>query len=139
MPLSAFDDKAHQPKEADIKAKLGKSYPAWVELRGEVISKYPPIAEVWAYTGKSTGWGMRLKLGERIIMYMTPCDGYFRASFVLGEKAVQAAREAKLPASVLAVIDSARKYAEGRGVRFEVRSVKDIKGLVELAGIKRNS
>ena len=136
MPLSAFDDKAHQPKENEIQAKLAKSYSAWVELRDTVVAKYPPIAETWAYTGKSTGWGMRLKIGERIIMYMTPCEEYFRASFVLGEKAVKAAHEAKLPASVLAVIDSAKKYAEGRGVRFEVQSIKDIKGVVELAVVK---
>jgi hypothetical protein len=136
MPLSAFDDKDHQPQEKEIKAKLGKSYPVWVELKDGISSKYPSITEVWAFTSKSTGWGMRLKLADRIILYMTPCEGYFLASVVLGEKAVKAAHEAKLPGSVLAMIDSAKKYAEGRGVRFEVRTAKDIRGLVELVGVK---
>ena len=55
---------------------------------------------------------------------MTPCEGYFIASFALGEKAVRAAHETDLPVSALEVIDIAKKYAEGRGVRLEVRSAE---------------
>jgi len=43
---------------------------------------------------------------------MTPCEGYFIASFALAEKAVKAAHETDLPVSVLEVIDIAKKYAE---------------------------
>jgi hypothetical protein len=67
---------------------------------------------------------------------MTPCNGYFFASFALGEKAVKAAHENGLPNSVLEVIDSARKYAEGRGVRLEVRSAEDVRNVEKLAIIK---
>jgi hypothetical protein len=58
------------------------------------------------------------------------------ASFVLGEKAVKAAYESDLPASVLSVIGAARKYAEGRGVRIEVRSAMDVRAVETLAMIK---
>jgi hypothetical protein len=67
---------------------------------------------------------------------MTPCDGFFLASFVLGERAVQAAHAQGLPTVLLAQIDAAKKYAEGRGVRVEVRTQADLRGLVELAAIK---
>ncbi len=67
---------------------------------------------------------------------MTPCKGYFLASFALGEKAVKAAHESDLPASVLAVIDGAKKYAEGRGVRLEVRSAEDVRNIEKLAVVK---
>jgi hypothetical protein len=67
---------------------------------------------------------------------MTPCKGYFLASFALGEKAAKAAHESDLPADVLAVIDGAKKYAEGRGVRLEVRSAKDVSHIVTIAAIK---
>ena len=46
---------------------------------------------------------------------MTPCNGFFLASFALGEKAVKAAHESDLPAHVLDGIDSAKEYAESRG------------------------
>ncbi len=34
------------------------------------------------------------------------------------------------------VIDSARKYAEGRGVRLEVRTARDVANIEKLAVIK---
>lgn len=41
-----------------------------------------------------------------------------------------------LPDSILAVIDSAPKYAEGRGVLIEVRNKKDLEPVKELAAAK---
>ena len=90
----------------------------------------------WEFTSKKTGWGLRLKQEKRTILYMTPCKGYFMASFALGEKAVKAARESNLPVSVLKVIDSARKYVEGRGMRLEVRRLEDVRNVEKLAIIK---
>ena len=69
-------------------------------------------------------------------MYMTPCKGYFLASFALGEKAVKAARQSDLPQAVLDVIDRAPKYAEGRGVRIEIRTPEDLPAIETIAGLK---
>jgi hypothetical protein len=77
-----------------------------------------------------------LKRKKRTVLYMTPGKGYFLASFALGEKAVQAAHRSGLPDSVLNIIDGARKYAEGRGVRLEVRTKKDMENIKRLAAIK---
>lgn len=132
MALSAFDDKSKQPQEADLKITLCIAYPHWNELKNIIAAKYAASPE-WAF---STGWGLRLKTEKRAVLYMTPCKGYFLASFALGEKAVKAAHENDLPESVLAVIDSARKYAEGRGVRLEVRTAQDVRNIEKLAVIK---
>jgi hypothetical protein len=67
---------------------------------------------------------------------MTPCRGYFLASFALGEKACRAAHEAGLPSPILAIVDAAPKYAEGRGVRIPVRNQRDVNGVERLAAIK---
>jgi hypothetical protein len=136
MALSAFDDKSKQPQEEDLQATLGSAYPQWDELKKLIAVKYAPVSIEWGFSGKSTGWGLRLKHDNRAILYMTPCKGYFLASFALGEKAVKAAHESDLPASVLAVIDGAKKYAEGRGVRLEVRTAADISNIKKLAVIK---
>ena len=69
---------------------------------------------------------------------MTPCEGYFLASFALGEKAVKAAHDSDLPTSVLRVI-SAKKYAEGRGVRLEVRNARAVRNVEKLAVIKMST
>ena len=49
----------------------------------------------------------------------------FAVGFVLGEKAFSAARDSDLPASVLELIENAKKYPEGRGLRLEVRRKRE--------------
>ncbi len=134
MALSAFDGKSPKPQDDDLKATLGSAYPQWVELMKRISSQYAASPE-WA-SSKSGGWGIRLKTEKRTVLYMTPCKGYFLASFALGEKAVKAAHESDLPPAVLAVIDGAKKYAEGRAVRLEVRSAEDVHNGEKLAVIK---
>lgn len=139
MALSAFDDKSHMPTEADLAEVLGKGKGLWDELKRHLAERFAPLAEKWNFSGKSYGWGLQLKQKQRTVLYMTPNKGYFLASFALGEKAVRAAREGALPDSVLDVIDRAPRYAEGRGVRLEVKSKKDLGSIKKLAAIKMAS
>ena len=136
MALSAFGDRSKPPRAADLAAALGDAVAAWNELHRRLAATCGPIEREWGFSGKSTGWGLRLKHEQRVVLYMTPCRGHFLVSFVLGERAVAAARVHGLPQPVLAAIDGARRYAEGRGVRFEVRDRKEIPPLEALAAIK---
>jgi hypothetical protein len=86
--------------------------------------------------GANWAWSLRLKQKKRTVLYMTPCNGHFLVGFVLGEKAVTAAREGGLPDHTLEVIDEAKKYAEGRAVRIEVRRKNDFEIAKRLAAIK---
>jgi hypothetical protein len=134
--LSVFDDKSRPPQDDDLATMLGSTFVFWNELKKFIALRFAPLSIEWGFTSQKTGWGLRLKRENRTILYMIPCKGYFTASFALGEKAVKAAHESDLPASVLKVIDSAKKYAEGRGVRLEVRSVEDIGNVEKVAVIK---
>jgi hypothetical protein len=136
MTLSAFDDKTRPPRADELAAVLGKKYSLWADLQSRITARFVPLSTAWGYASKSTGWGLRLKQEKRTVLYMTPCQGYFLASFALGEKAVKAAHASKLSAEVLDVIDNAPRYAEGRGVRFEVRSAKDVRNVEQVASIK---
>lgn len=131
MSLSAFPDRASPPGEGDLSAALGPAHAPWTELE----RRFPDLRGEWGYTGASTGWGYRLKDGDRVIVYMTPQRGAFLASFALGERAVELARPG-LPAAVLDVVESARKYVEGRAVRLPVTSVEDLPAVVTLVGAK---
>lgn len=139
MALSVFDDKSHQPTEADLARALKGSFVFWNDLKERVASRFAPLTCEWGFTSKTTGWGLRLKHKERTILYITPCSGYFLASFALGDKAVAAAHDSDLPTSIMKVIDSARKYAEGTGVRLKVKSSRDIRHIEKLAVIKMSS
>lgn len=136
MALSIFDDKSKAPTDTDLAAALKRSYVLWNNLRNLISERFTPVTCDWGFASKTTGWGMRLKHKDRAILYMTPCAGYFLASFALGEKAVKLAHEARLPTSVLNVIDNAKKYAEGRGVRLEVRTARDVSNVERIAVIK---
>jgi hypothetical protein len=57
-------------------------------------------------------------------------------SFALGDKAVQAARQSRLPQRVIRMINEARRYAEGTGIRIEMKKPKDIEIAKQLAAIK---
>ena len=135
MALSVFDDRKAPPSPAAIEEALGKSAAAWGRLKAKLTGE-SALEEEWAFAGPKFGWSLRLKRGKRVIVYMTPCASHFLASFVLGDKACAAASEEKLPAGILTAIADAPKYAEGRGFRIPVRSLKDVPGLLKLAAIK---
>ncbi len=101
-----------------------------------LASQYAPLSETWKFGGQRWGWTLQLKQRKRTVLYLTPCRGHFIAGFALGEKAVKAARQRDLPPSVLTAIDGAKKYAEGRAVRLEVRTKADVAVIEELAAAK---
>lgn len=136
MALSAFDDKTKEPSAADLARTLGRTAALWEEVQARVASRLGALTTSWGFATKSTGWGLRVRRGERAILYLTPCRGHFLVSFALGEKAVVAARTAKLPAKVVAAIDGAKRYAEGRGVFLKIERAADLPAIEKLAVIK---
>lgn len=136
MALSFFDDKSVPPSDGALQTALGATTGLWGELIRRIALRFPPLEEVWGYSSKSSGWGLRLKHRERTVLYMTPCKDYFLASFALGEKAVKAAQDSRLPRAVLNVIDRAPRYAEGRGVRLEIRKTRDLAAVETIAVAK---
>lgn len=97
-----------------------------------------PLVDEWSFS-KAFGWTLRLKHPARVLVYLTPGASHFLASFALGENACTAIREAGVPAAVLAIIDAAPKYAEGRGVRIPVRTTADLDAVLKIAALKAST
>ena len=136
MALSTFDDKSKEPTKRSLKAALGQAGVHWDSLVAHIASEFEPLDVTWNFAGAAWGWSLRLKQKKRTVLYMTPCRGHFLVGFALGEKAVKAARRSCMPESVLSAIAGAKKYAEGRGVRLEVHTKKDLDSVKGLAAIK---
>ena len=136
MALSAFDDKAKPPRPADLAATMGRSSAHWTGLISHLAAEYAPLTEKWGFSGAQWGWSLRLIQKKRTILYLTPREKHFLVGFVLGERAVAAARQAGLPDAVEKAIETAPRYAEGRGVRLEVRTKKEVEAVKKLARIK---
>jgi hypothetical protein len=136
MALSAFDDQALCPGPRDLTRVLGETGVLWRRLISHVTKTYPPITKEWNFSGAKFGWSLRLKNHDRIVLYLTPQADRFLVGVVLGQKAVTAARDRKLPGSVLALIDRAPRYAEGRGIRLTVAPGDDLAPVRHLAALK---
>ncbi len=63
-------------------------------------------------------------------------ESQLQVAFIFGEKALRAMRQAALPARVLRMLDEAPKHPEGTGLRFEIKTTKDIAVVKKLAAIK---
>jgi hypothetical protein len=136
MALSVFDDVAKRPDAESLKAALGPASPLWDAIRPFAASHWDPVGEEWVFSSKKAGWSVRLRHKGKIILYLIPQEGCFLVGFVLGDRAVVEAHRAGLPAAVLDEINGARRYAEGTGFRFAVRTSEDLRAVEELARIK---
>lgn len=122
MALSIFDDKNNPPTETGLGKALGRSHKLWSDLIAWLGENLGPVTETWEFTGSKWGWNLKIQRPKRTILYLTPKAKCFLVGFALGEKAVRAAIAAGLPDETLEHINEAPKYAEGRGVRLEVRN-----------------
>jgi hypothetical protein len=139
MALSAFADKSHPPEPDELEAVLGQAAAHWQRLVAHVVDGGAPITELWNYAGAKYGWSLRLKHGDRVLLYMTPQRGCFLLGVVLAEKAAQMAHDDGLPGPLLTTIDAAPRYAEGRGIRTQVATSDDLALARALADLKMTS
>jgi hypothetical protein len=136
MTPNAFIGKTKQPTDGELTAALGPARVTWDQLLADLEREFGVNVHEWNSYSPKAGWSLRVKREQRNIVYLSPCQGCFRVSFALGDKAVQAARQSKLPPRVIKIINEAKRYAEGTGVRFEVKAPKDIAAVKMLAAIK---
>jgi hypothetical protein len=136
MSDNVFLDKQPKPEDRALARALGKTFDLWVEIRDSVGTEHGPVVEEWKYYGAKYGWTLKTLRQKRNLFFFTPCQGYFRISFAFGDKAVAAMETSGLPAAMIAGIKNTKKYAEGRGLRIEVKTRRDVEHVKKLIAIK---
>ncbi|MCE1164217.1 MAG: DUF3788 domain-containing protein [Bacteroidetes bacterium] len=136
MDISIFTDKKTKPDEASLKAALGRTFRLWVELENYVLSKYPAAVKEWNFPGEKYGWSYKLKDKKRTIVYLLPRGGFFKAAFVFGEKAFVDIIESGIGRKIKEELKAACPYAEGRGIRIDIKNPADLKDTLKLVDIK---
>ena len=134
--LSTFGDSSAAPQPGALHEALGDASSAWSELARRVAESYPPIVEQWSFAGARYGWSMRLRRGERVVLYLIPQRGRFLVGLVLGGRAVAEAARLDLPATVRQALAEAPRYAEGTGLRLPVTCREDLGAIGELTALK---
>jgi len=133
---NAFIDRATQPTVEELSAALGPTTTLWNQLVDSLCKEQAGIYQEWHSLRPKYGWTLLLKLKKRRIAYLGPRAGCFLVAFILGDKAMDAARESNLSKPVLKLPDEAPHYAEGTGLRLMVKSAKDLPAIRKLAKIK---
>ena len=134
--LNAFVGRTSRPTPEEVEAALGSSAAAWKEFVAWVEHEKDVTTEEWKSDALKYGWSLRLKKKDRTIVYLAPCQGCFRAAFVLGDRAMEAARHTRFSQKVAEAIAAAPHYSEGTGVRLIVKKPADLPAIRKLAEIK---
>ena len=135
MPVNAFINKP-QPTDADLATALGPAKVVWDRFLGELAQESGVTVHEWKSYSPKSGWALSAKRKSRTIVWLAPAEGGFTVAFILGDRAVQAARQSKLPKQIMSALDAAPKYPEGTGLRLRVASTRTLGALKTLAAIK---
>jgi len=133
---SVFTDKTTIPNENDLEIALGITYNIWQHLSDFTKKQYPDAIEEWNFSSEKFGWSFRLKDEKRVIIYLLPRDQYFKVAFVFGDKATDAILESTIVDSIKTEIKAAKKYAEGRGIRIDIKDQMLVADIEKLIAIK---
>ncbi|UCE18518.1 MAG: DUF3788 domain-containing protein [Gemmatimonadota bacterium] len=133
---SFFMDKSVKPEKESLARALGKTAKLWDRLRSDLEDEYGELVEDWKFYSQKSGWTMKLLRKKRNLFFMTPHKGYFRVTFVFGDKAVFEVEKSDIPGDLIKALLSAKKYAEGRGLTVGVKNSKDRQSVRKLVDIK---
>ena len=136
MDISIFIDKTNKPEQKDLITALGKTYNLWQDIINLVYLKYPNAVSDWNFPGQKYGWNLKIKDKKRAIIYLLPRDKRFMVAFNFGQKAFEKIMDSNISKEIKHSLESAKVYAEGRGIRIEVKNQKLLKDISQLIDIK---
>jgi len=123
------------PTNSDLRIALGNTDKLWHTIVDHVHLKYPEANDEWNYSGDKYGWSFRIKDKKRAIIYLLPRDMFFKVAFVFGQKATDAVMDSDIAKEIKTELGSAKVYAEGRGIRIDIKDptiIIDIKRLIDI-------
>lgn len=132
---SIFTDKTKTPTITDLKVALGNTFYLWKTLSEYAYKAYPKYKDSWVFTNEKYGWSYKISDNKRVLIYFLPRDKYFKVAFVFGNKASDEILNSDISEEIKSEIKNAKVYAEGRGIRLEVKNnvqVNDIKKLITI-------
>ncbi len=136
MYTNAFIGKTKKPTESEVARALGVAKSVWDKLLSDLAEQYELTECEWNSYSPKYGWALRIKRKKRNIIYLSPAEGYFRITMILGGKAMKAAYDGEFPVRVVKILKESKKYPEGNAIYIDVKATRDIPVITKLAGIK---
>lgn len=136
---SSFMDKGSAPSAKDLMVALDDTFEIWSDLVKYSCKLYPKASQKWHFSGDKFGWSFRISDQKRVLVYLLPRDAFFKVAFVFGQKATDEILKSNISENIKQEIRKAKVYAEGRGIRIDVRDKDIIGDIKELVRIKMQS
>lgn len=106
------------------------------KIREFIKIEYGHLKSEWKYYNKKSGWTLKLFNKKRNVLYVVPCNKYFRIAFIFGDRASDKIFNSDLPEVIKKDLSETKKYAEGRTIQIEVRNETDLNNILQLIQIK---
>ena len=110
-----FLGKAQKPDTAVLEVALGPAFAFYSDL----TDLCDGLKQEWVHT-KGSGWMLKVADSKKALCYVIPLDDAFRVSMAIRESERAALLESEHMADYRALLTSARKFAEGYSVAFDV-------------------
>ena len=128
MSERPFLGKAQKPDAAALEVALGPAFAFYRDL----TDLCDGFKQEWLHS-KGSGWMLKVADGKKALCYVIPLEDTFRVSMAIRESERAALLESEHMADYWALLTSARKFAEGYSVAFDVTadpSYEHCKGFV---------
>jgi hypothetical protein len=136
MPHSIFLDPTYCPTDIQLTEALGENYRFWETVRDGALKSGKVETEGWHFGGENFGWSYRISDKKRVLIYLLPRDGFFKVAFVFGEKAIEEVKKSAINSNLIEELIAAKKYAEGKGIRFSVSTKDETLDALEFLRVK---
>jgi hypothetical protein len=133
---SIFGDGNQMPVIQDLKRGISGTFPFWNELLKFTLKKLPGASAEWNYSGAKFGWSFRVRNQKRTIIYLLPRAGYFKVAMVFGQNATNSILQSEVNDHIKKELKNAKPYAEGRGIRIDIKDAKLLSDIKKLRTIK---
>ena len=130
-----FTDKRSRPTRATLGRALGRTLRHWDLVLAQTHRDHEGLVDTWRHYGKS-GWILMVVGRKRAVLWMSPRERSFLASLALRDDAVGALRGTSLPPALVAEVEGAKAWPEGRPARVMVTNLDHVRWIRTLVGIQ---
>jgi len=121
------------PSAAELHAALGRSTSAWPQILSGLEELYGPPELEWRPSDLAFGRLCLVRCGGQTVLYLIPMAGQLLVGVVLDGYAYQRAMASGLRPAIKQMLTDTSPSAEGRGIRFVVKTEADIAEVLTLA------
>lgn len=136
MSASIYTEKLVKPDDKLLTFDLAETKGYYDKIAEFIESEYGDFKPEWKFYNQKSGWIIKMFSKKRNVLFIVPCNKYFRVALTFGDKACDLIFSSKLPDMIKKDIYEAKKYAEGRTIQIEVKTTNDLDNILELIRIK---